>query len=174
MIMETPLPTPFSVMRSPIQTRKAVPAVHTMPMVAYTYQAVLVTTPSPMPTTMPMLCTDARIPGDLFDLLPAVLLFGHALQAGDGNGQKLDDDGTRDVGGDTHGKDGKLAEATARKQVQEAQDIILARHFRNAAGVHKGHWNEGTQPVDHDQQKGEQHPGADVLDIPGVEDGLKH
>ena len=60
MIMDTPLPTPFSVMRSPIQTRKAVPAVHTMPMVAYTYQAVLVTTPEPMPTTMPMLCTRAR------------------------------------------------------------------------------------------------------------------
>lgn len=118
--------------------------------------------------------TNADIAGDPFDLHPTVVFLAELLKSGERNGEELQDNGSRDVGRNTHRKDGELAQRAAGEQIEEVEEVILGNHASECCRVNSGNGDERTETVHDDEEERVQHLGAKILYLPGIDDRLKH
>ena len=112
-----------------------------------------------------------NIAGDLGDFLLALgAALLQALQSGDGDGQKLHDNGGVDVGGDTHGHDGHVLEVGTGHHVDQIQQRqrVGAHGGLHARIIDAGGGNDAHQTEHHQHQEGVDQLFADVLHLPRV------
>jgi hypothetical protein len=91
--------------------------------------------------------------------------------------QQLQDDRGRDVGHDSEREDRDPAEPATREQVQEAEDARAAEvvlDLLDRALVDPGRRDVGPEPVQAQDQSGEQHLLADIRHPERAQDGGDH
>lgn len=62
--------------------------------------------------------------------------------------QKLNDDRRIDVRCDAHGKDGKLAECTTGKQIEQSEEVAVLEERLKRRRVNAGDWDMRSHPED--------------------------
>ena len=95
----------------------------------------------------------------------------HLLEIRDHHTHELDDDGGGDVRHDSECKDGRIAECTAGKDVQQTQKSVAVelagkrRPLAQGIGVDTRNHHETTQAVDQQQPDRVDHTFAQLLDL---------
>src|SRR5581483_9436134 len=119
---------------------------------------------------------DGEVASPLGDLAPAQFAF--LLQFFEGrydDRQELQNDRRRDVGHDTEGKDGELADVAPGKQVEEPENgtCLRTEEFLPARGVDTRRGNPTSQTVYRGQAQSEQDPFAEIRDSKHVRECFK-
>ena len=88
-------------------------------------------------------------------LVPFLPFFGPLLQSRNDNREKLHDDRRVDVRRDAHRKDGKLAECTAGKEIQQAEQVARGKQLLNGRRIDARHRDVRTEPEhgEHDERE---------------------
>ncbi len=120
---------------------------------------------------------DRPVAGVLGDLLPPELaLLGQPLEVGPDDRQQLEDDRGADVGHDAQGEDRHPRHVPAREQVDEAEDgaLLLRPEFRQGRGADARVGDLAADPVDGQEEQGEDDPLAELRDAEDVADAVEH
>ena len=100
---------------------------------------------------------DGQNAGDSGQLLLAGLaLLRPLLKLGDGDGEQLDHDGSRNVGRHGQSEQGSLCQSTAGEQVQPAQSAVGHEAALHEVGGDPRHGDAGAQTVQHNDHQGEE------------------
>ena len=123
--------------------------------------------------------SDCPVTSDLIELLLTVgSLFTQLLKVRNDTSQKLNNDGRRDIGHDTQGKDGSALKIATHKEIQQAINGSLSTLRASKEGfecgsVHAGHRHETTKTVKHQEQCREENLLFQVRNPEHVSNGLK-
>ena len=116
-----------------------------------------------------------KVTHDLVHFLTSALTFLlQALEVRHRHAEQLDDDGRGDVRHDTQGKDGCIAEGTAREHVQQAEKTALAAPLKDGelGGVDAWDDDERSETIDQDDEDGKQDAFAQLLDLEDIPYGF--
>jgi len=120
---------------------------------------------------------DRHVTGPLGDLAPAQLAFLlNARQGFIDHGEQLEDDRRRNVRHDAQREDGHLAQVAAAEQVHQPQgrSALRAEELFQQFAVYARGRNVRAQPIDGEDEEGEQNPLAQVGNPEDIEKLLKH
>ena len=96
------------------------------------------------------------------------------LQRREDDSQELNDNGSVNIRGDTHRKDGKLAQGTAGEQVHESEEIALIKELLDYGRIYSryGDVSPQTEYCKHNECKND--PLAELRYLVDVRKGFKH
>lgn len=96
------------------------------------------------------------------------------LQSRENDSEELNDNGGVDIRGDTHRKDGKLAQGTAGEQVHESEQVALVKELLNYGGVYSRYRDVSSQPEYREHNEGKYYLFPELRYLVDVRKGLKH
>ncbi len=184
MIREMPLPMPFSVMSSPIQTRKMSAGGHRQDggkggQSITSREADATDSPGALEHEQLAVALEDRqghgqpVGVEGYLVPPRLAFLGQRLKGGNDGNKELHDDGGGDVGVDTHSGDAQPAQGATREEVEIAQDSVPLEGVLELLRVRSRDGHVGNK-AEHDQQaQGKEKPPPDVRLLERLHDRLQ-